>query len=427
MKYCIVILTGTLQMKKLNLDSNLLVMLSLVMMVSLLPTQYIGGYSIIGPMSDDLNISKTIATSSVFLTFALGLSIGEFIVGPLADKYGKLPIFIIFLNIYSISSVLCSLFYSHAWFLFFRLISGFTVAAGIIISRAIISDHCNMSEGTTVLSKVKAASAVLVGLYPFLISFAMEKMHLEWRSYFVFNAIFCSIVSSSTVYLLHSLGEKKDKNALSLNRIKTSFKHTLANKTYCIALAAVILVSISINLINFLMPHILLEHLNGDTNLLNLMQSVTGSIIAFFALTINAYCVKRGINAVSIITTLAAILGFIAILLFIAFYSVSNKELLLQIYLTLYSISLLCVIPCSLNLFLIASQTIDKKKVGSGFITSLTVSLKGFASFLAVSSLPFIEGITVQNKLGAYAILTLICFIFILKNKNTLASIENKS
>jgi MFS transporter, DHA1 family, multidrug resistance protein len=414
-------------MEKIKLDNNLLIMFSLIMMVSLLPTQYIGGYSIIGPMSEELDISKTIATSHMFITFALGLSIGEFIVGPLSDKYGKLPIFIIFLNIYSISSVSCSLFYSEAWFLFFRLISGFTVAAGIIISRAIIADHCNMSEGTRVLSKVKAASAVLIGIYPFLIDFSMAKLHLEWRSHFIFNAIFCSIVSSSTIYLLHSLGEKKDKNSLSLNRIKTSFKHTLANKTYCIALAAVILVSISINLFNFLMPSLLLEYLNSSTNLLSLMQGLIGSIIAFFSLTLNAICVKRGINAVSIITTLAAALGLIAILLFLAFYSISNKELLLQIYLVLYSISLLCVIPCSLNLFLIASQTIDKKKVGSGFITSLTVSLKGFASFLAVSSLPFLENITVQNKLGAYAILTLICFMFILKNKNTLASIANNS
>ena len=134
--------------KKIRIDNSFSVMMSLVFMASLLPTQLKGGFSIIYYMAQDLGISINDATSSLFIMFSFGLVLGQFMIGPLSDKFGRLPIFIIFLNIFSISSLFCSLFYSPQWFDFFRLISGFTVAVGIIISRTIIADNCDLKNGT---------------------------------------------------------------------------------------------------------------------------------------------------------------------------------------------------------------------------------------------------------------------------------------
>lgn len=406
--------------KKQGLDNSFYVIMSLVFMVSLLPAQKVGGYGIIENMANNLGISANMATAKLFITYGLGLAIGKMIVGPLSDRYGRLPIFTIFLNIFSISSLMCALFISPFLFQFFRFVSGLTIASGIIISRTIIIDNSNMTGGTRIFSLVTAISFIVVGLYPFLISAAVEEFQLQWKSFFVLNAIFCSLVSAITFNLLISLKNNKNKNALKYENILNAFKSTLGKSTYRISLSLYLLCTFTESIEEYFMPIILLDHLKQSNDLLNIMQGAATGIIGAISFFANAKLIKSKFNPVSISVVATIIAAIVAVVMSVCFALIHDNHKLLIIYITLYLISLSCILITGINIYMITTQSINKEKIGAGFITSLTVSLWGVSAFVASYILKFINNMSTSEIINIYsAIAVLVCISFI-TYKNTL-------
>ena len=102
------------------------------------------------------------------------------------------------------------------------------------------------------------------------------------------------------------------------------------------------------------------------------------------------------------------------------FALINDNDTLLMIYITLYLISLSCILSAVINTFMITTQSIKKEKVGAGFITSLTVSMWGFSAFVASYILKFIDNMSTSEIINIYsAIAVLVCISFI-TYKNTL-------
>ena len=78
----------------------------------------------------------------------------------------------------------------------------------------------------------------------------------------------------------------------------------------------------------------------------------------------------------------------------------------------------------TLNTFIISSQSIDKTKVDAGFITSLTVSLKGLSSFFAAIFLSYIGKYSAHNIIYIYTLIAIVSFIFTISRKDILESIN---
>ena len=373
-------------------DKSICVLISLVLLSSFLPIQYIGGYAIISAMSDALLINPALAESNLFITFSIGLTLGEFLLGPLADKYGRLPIAIICLNIYSVSSLICAIHYSQYWFLFFRMISGFAVASGIIITRIIISDHLSLEHGASMLSRVKMYANILTAMFPLLINYAITSFDLGWLSFFIFNAILCCGVSIQSFYLLNKLKQPiLNPHALRLKTMKHGFKETIGKDHYRRPLFAFLLIATLINLFSFSAP-IITNILHGDIKMMLLAIGAGTAISAFVILYINKTLLNRGMGITKIIYILQATLTIVVLGLFCFLrLPLSNIELYNGFLLFFLCASGLLIALIS-NLFMICSQSLDKEKVNAGFITSLTISLKGFTSFAASMILPMLRG-----------------------------------
>ena len=391
-------------MKRKGLDSSFIVMLTLVLMVSLHPSQLKGGFGILSHISEDLGIGIHESTGYLFAGYTLGLTLGQLIVGPLSDRFGRLPVFIIFLNIFSASSLLCALFHTPVLFQFFRLISGLTISAGVVVSRSIISDHCSITEGSRILSKVKSISFALIAFYPFFITYCIEQLHLGWRSFFVINSIFCSLVSAASYHLLAKIGDKTDKKALSKKNIQSNIIYTLNNMAYlnCVLVNIVIILCAEYN--RYQNPLIILDYFDLSINMLNTIEGPISTIFAALALLINAHLIKNDINPVDII--LASVVGVFILLIIqaILFLFISDKNLLLTTYILGYSISIMFYVISNINTFMIATHNVTDAKVGSGFITSLTVSLISIASFLASLMIPFFGDYGIKAVLSFYGI-----------------------
>lgn len=93
-----------------------------------------------------------------------GLAVGQMLIGPLCDKYGrKLPLFWSLL-VFAASTAGCMLSTSMTMFIFFRLLQGLTGASGLVISKAIVADSFSGAD----LAKYFAMLAAVQGAAPII-------------------------------------------------------------------------------------------------------------------------------------------------------------------------------------------------------------------------------------------------------------------
>jgi DHA1 family bicyclomycin/chloramphenicol resistance-like MFS transporter len=114
-------------------------------------------------ISRDLD-AGTSATQASLTTCLVGLALGQVLVGPLSDRFGRRAPLFAGLVAFIAAAAGCSLMPSIYGFLAFRFIQGLGGAAGIVISRAIVRDLYSGSAAARFYSMLLA----VVGVGPLL-------------------------------------------------------------------------------------------------------------------------------------------------------------------------------------------------------------------------------------------------------------------
>lgn len=70
----------------------------------------------------------------------LGLAVGQLLIGPVSDKYGRRKPLLWSLLLFVLSTAGCIFSPSIEWFIFFRLMQGLTGASGLVISKVVVTD-----------------------------------------------------------------------------------------------------------------------------------------------------------------------------------------------------------------------------------------------------------------------------------------------
>lgn len=135
----------------------------------------LGFITAVGPFAVDMylpsftQIGTELAApaSSVQLTltaFLIGIGVGQLILGPLSDRFGRRPVLVIALAVFAASGVAMAFTPTVEVFIALRLVQGLTGAAGMMLARAIAVD---LSEGETAV-RALSLIAMLVGLGPLI-------------------------------------------------------------------------------------------------------------------------------------------------------------------------------------------------------------------------------------------------------------------
>lgn len=137
------------------------------------------------------HIAEDFATSYGLVNLAiagyLGMSAAlQLVMGPLSDRFGRRPILVASMLIFTLASIGCMLAQSIWVFLGFRMLQG-TVVAGQVLSRAAIRDMHSTKEAASKLGYVTMAMALAPMLGPML-GGALDIL-FGWRSGFVLYAI----------------------------------------------------------------------------------------------------------------------------------------------------------------------------------------------------------------------------------------------
>lgn len=139
----------------------------------------LGTLAATGPLATDLylpafpaiaaDLGATEAQISLTLTSAMiGLALGQLIIGPMSDAWGRRKPLLIGTVIFTVTSLLCMFVPSATAFIALRFIQGMAGAAGAVISRAIARDHFEGDDVARFFSRLMLVTMLAPMLGPVL-------------------------------------------------------------------------------------------------------------------------------------------------------------------------------------------------------------------------------------------------------------------
>ena len=163
----------------------------------------LGVLSAFGPFVVDLYLPSLPQLASFFETSAsmtqltlttamIGLAVGQLLIGPLSDKFGRKKPLIISLVIYIISTVLIVFSPNIETMIVLRVIQGLSSAGSVVISRAVATDLYRGREMTRFFGLLMTINGIAPIISPILGSLLLE--YISWKGVFVFLALIGVVV-----------------------------------------------------------------------------------------------------------------------------------------------------------------------------------------------------------------------------------------
>ena len=383
-----------------------------VVMDSMVYVNFVGVTAVLALFSTDFDVDMQFAQAVIQVPFLSGTVIGELVLGSLSDRFGRVPVFVVTLNLYAISTLLCFFSPHWAWLAFFRTTSGIAGSVGLITVRSVINDAFTLQEGARMLSHISAYSRVLAGGSPFAFYVLVESF--GWRAFFVLNAIICSMVSSLSFILLSTIHHVPDPQALSLKTIVKNLTHTLFHYRYLVALLFFMLEKVLFALVLFCMP-VFLDNFFDKKNWVHTVFGVNSIVVGYLALQINRWLLCK--LALDVIQWRGlCLLSLLSLVWTIACVLVTEGSVLLALFLFTFFVSYGITLALFINAFSVATQSLRTSTKGGGFVTSLTISLSSLSfaltgAFLAMVPLTDIVVTSAGFMIAVWA-LTLAYWVF---------------
>lgn len=159
----------------------------------------LGALSAFAPLAIDFYLPGFPAMATAFatdekhiqLTLAVyfgGLAIGQLIYGPLADRFGRRGPLLSGVTLFTLASFACAYAPSLEWLIGARFVQALGGCAGMVISRAVVSDKCDAVGSAKVYSQLM----LVTGLAPILAPLAGGVMVglWGWQSIFLALSVF---------------------------------------------------------------------------------------------------------------------------------------------------------------------------------------------------------------------------------------------
>lgn len=201
----------------------------------------LGVFSALGPFTFDMylpsfpQLMKLFESSAsliqVSLTASLlGVGLGQIVMGSLSDVHGRRKPLLFAMIVYCLSSFGCAFSPNIAIFIVLRFIQGFAVAAGMVISRAMVRDLYSGSELTKFFSLLTLIGNIAPLLAPILGSAIIT--FTSWSGVFIFLGFLGILLWTITFLKLKESLPLEKRVSSNLKELLRNFKTLLTNRTF---------------------------------------------------------------------------------------------------------------------------------------------------------------------------------------------------
>ena len=164
------------------------------------------------------------------LTFCMiGLAVGQLLIGPLSDKYGRKRPLLLSLGLFGVATIGCIYSQDIHWFILFRLVQGLAGAGGVVISKSIATDLYEGRELSMFFSLLSGVQGLAPICAPALGGFLLEVT--DWKG--IFWILFA--IGFSLVFILLFFKESLPKKCRQKEDIYSTFHNyipVLHNKRF---------------------------------------------------------------------------------------------------------------------------------------------------------------------------------------------------
>lgn len=359
----------------------------------------IGIVSAFGPFVTDFYLPALPALAGYFdttaslvqlsLTFSMvGLAVGQLIIGPLSDKYGRKKPLVVSLAVFCVSTMGCLYARDIHGFIFFRLLQGLSGAGGVVISKSIATDLYKGNELIRFFSMLSSVQGIAPVCAPVLGGLLLEVT--DWKGIFWILMAIGLLLIVVLVFFKESLGneERQHGNIFSTFRYYVPVFRNAQFMRYVWVQAFAMGVMFTYIAAS---PFIFQEHFHMSPLAYSLCFGVNAAGIMLGSLAVSLF--REAIGALRVGTT-----GFGVMSLFVAAALIfGSSAWLLEATLFVFLIFLGLILPGSTTLAL------DLERENSGNASALL----GFLMFLFGGILSPLTGL--GNMLYTTSIIIVVC------------------
>ncbi|HBY28078.1 MAG TPA: MFS transporter [Bradyrhizobium sp.] len=173
----------------------------------------------------------------VLSIFLVGFGVGQFVMGPLSDRFGRRPVLLGGMTVYTIAGLLAIIAPSFETLLLARALQGLGTAATRVIATSIVRD---CYAGRRMASVMSLAMMVFIAVPVIAPSFGQAVMLLtHWRGIFVLLMIYGVIALAWSAMRMPETLPKELRKSLAIPEVLSAFRQTVTNRqTLGYALAA---------------------------------------------------------------------------------------------------------------------------------------------------------------------------------------------
>jgi DHA1 family bicyclomycin/chloramphenicol resistance-like MFS transporter len=173
----------------------------------------------------------------VLSTFLLGFGVGQFVMGPLSDRFGRRPVLLGGMAVYCIASLLAIAAPSFETLLLARALQGLGTSATRVIAVSIVRD---CYAGRKMASVMSLAMMVFIAVPVIAPSFGQAVMLLaQWRGIFIVLMLYGVAALIWSALRMPETLPVSERKSIAIRDVLGAFRQTVTNRqTFGYALAA---------------------------------------------------------------------------------------------------------------------------------------------------------------------------------------------
>ena len=183
------------------------------------------------------HITEANRPQAVLVTFLLGFGVGQFVMGPLSDRFGRRPVLIDGMALYCIASVIAVTAQSFETLLLARVLQGLGTSATRVIATSIVRD---CYAGRRMASVMSLAMMVFIAVPVLAPSMGQAVLLVtQWRGIFVVLMLYGVLALIWSALRMPETLPLSARKSLALPDVLGAFRQTVTNRqTLGYALAA---------------------------------------------------------------------------------------------------------------------------------------------------------------------------------------------
>src|ERR1700731_4680456 len=262
-------------------------------------------------MAVALKVSTAAVTSAITVFLAV-FALGQLVVGPISDRYGRRWPVLVGFAVFFAGSIWCGLAQDLPGLLAGRVIQAAGACATSVLSRAIARDLFSGAALARAMALIMVAMAAAPGFSP-LLGGALDHA-FGWRSEFVFVAAFAAVAAASYGIVL---GETHRSTRIPLNplAIAKNYLGLIADRRFLVPAATISLIMGGLFAMFSAAPRVLIEGLHFTPIQLGLFFAGTVMIVFAAGMLATRLAPRFGLDRSIQSGLLAAAIGSAAILL----------------------------------------------------------------------------------------------------------------